>query len=101
MAIKIIEISPKTTPTPSDKVVAHLAIQNFKWINEQNLQTGVSSLAVMFDWIVNKKGVAYVRKDNDIIPVFGANTINGKSYLRCLKNGSWSDELLELPIITT
>jgi glycerate-2-kinase len=78
MAVRIIGIAPKKTPQPSDSVVAHLSIENFKWINEQSLQSGVSSLSTMFDWIVNKKGQAYVKKGDKIISVFGAYSPVGK-----------------------
>ena len=101
MALRIIQISPKVTPIPADPVTAHLSIQNFKWINEQNpTENGTSPLSSMFDWIVNKKGSAYVKAGDDSIPVFGAVTPAGKQYLRCLKDSKWSDELLSLPLIT-
>jgi hypothetical protein len=96
MAVRIIGIAPKKTPQPSDSVVAHLSIENFKWINEQSLQSGVSSLSTMFDWIVNKKGQAYVKKGDKIISVFGAYSPVGKPYVRCIVDSKWSDELLEL-----
>ncbi|KKU68705.1 MAG: hypothetical protein UX89_C0002G0030 [Parcubacteria group bacterium GW2011_GWA2_47_16] len=100
MAVRITEIAPKITPRPENVVVAHSSIQNFKWVNEQTLQTGVSSLPVMFDWIVNKKGQAFVKIGNNLpVPVFGTVAPTGQQYLRCLRNSSWSDELLELPLI--
>lgn len=99
MAVKITQISPKTTTQNQDKVLAHLNIQNFKWINEQTLQEGVTPLSVMFDWVVNKKGRAYLNINGVIIPVFGAISPTGQAYLRCLQNNSWTDELLDLPQI--
>lgn len=100
MAVRIIEIAPKIIPLPPDLVAAHLSIQNFKWVNELNQEKGVSSLATMFDWIVNKKGKAYVKKDTDSIQVFGAVSPTGQKYLRCIRDNQWSDELLELSVIT-
>jgi len=97
MAVRIIEIAPKVIPVPQDPVLAHLSIQNFKWVNEQTLQAGTSSLVVMFDWIVNKKGQAYIKKNDVVIPVFGAIAPGGKPYLRCIKDRNWSNELLDLP----
>ena len=101
MAIRIIEIEPKNQSSQTDKILAHLSIRNFKWVNDQNLQVGVSSLDSMFDWIVNKKGKAYVKKDDNMIPIFGAIVPQtGQQYLRCIKDNKWSDELLELPLIS-
>ncbi len=102
MAIRIIEISPKIIPQPSDVIFAHLSIKNFKWANEETSQEGISSREILFDWIVNKKGQAYIRLESDLnakIPVFGAVSPTGQRYIRCLKNNQWSNELLELPQI--
>jgi hypothetical protein len=99
MAIRILEIAPKITPPPSDPVQAHLSIQRFAWVNEQDLKKGESSLATMFDWIVNKKGVAYVKTGDSTIPVYGAVSPTGQQYIRCIKDNKWSDELLDLPQI--
>lgn len=104
MAVKIIEIAPKpnTTVVSGDKVLAHLSIKDFKWVNEQTLQSGVSSLEIMFDWIVNKKGVAFIKVGEETIFVYGAYSPSGKKpYLRCLKNGNWTNELLDLPAISS
>ena len=99
MAVRITHIFPKSDSVSADKIAAHLSIENFKWINEQDFQIGTTPLVSMFDWIVNNKGVAYVKKGDTIIPVLGAVSKTGKKYIRCLKDGTWSDELLELPSI--
>lgn len=98
MAVRIIKIKPKINPT--DPVLAHLGIVNFQWINEENQQTGTSSRELMFDWIVNKKGKAYIRKlDGTTVPIFGAKTPQGQQYIRSVENEKWTDELIALPEI--
>lgn len=78
----------------------HLGISQFRWINEQTQQTGQTDLPNMYDWIVNKKGQAYIRDTaGNQIAVFGAVSPNGQTYLRAVKNGAWSDDLLTLPEI--
>lgn len=99
MAVRILSIEPKPTSPTTNSVSAHFSIQDFKWINEQTLEEGVSNLDSMFDWIVNKKGRAYIKKNQDMILVFGAVASSGQKYLRCIKDGNWSDDLLELPSI--
>lgn len=102
MAIRIIEIEPKIALPPPDPVLAHLTIKQFKWIDESSLKRGVTNLAGMFDWIVNKKGQAYVKKSDGgiAIPVFGAVAPTGQQYIRCINNNTWSNELLDLPQIS-
>lgn len=99
MAVRIIEIAPKVSPMPEDSILAHLTIENFKWVNEQSQQQGVSSRAAMFDWIVNKHGKAYIKKGDNTIFVFGANIPSGQ-YIRALVDEKWTDDLLELPEIS-
>ncbi len=100
-AIKITAITPKPGTPASDPVSAHLSIENFEWVNEQNQQTGRSSRALMFDWIVNKKGRAYIKKnDGKVVFIFGANAPTGQ-YIRSVEDGKWTDELLSLPQIAS
>jgi hypothetical protein len=97
MSVRITHISPKSTPQPTDSVAAHIALENFRWIDEQDMKTGTSNRSTMFDWIVNKKGRAYLRRGNEIIPVFGAVAPGGQLYIRSLEGDKWTDELLNLP----
>jgi len=98
MAVKITAIKPKLSPRLTDPVLAHLSIDSFQWVNDQTQQRGVSSRALMFDWIVNKNGKAYIKKEEKTILVYGANSPNGQ-YIRALDNGEWVDDLLDLPEI--
>lgn len=101
MAVRIIEIAPKPDLREGgDPVAAHLSIRSFKWVNEQSQNTGTSSLEVMFNWIVNEKGGAYIKLAADIIPVFGAVSPSGQKYLRCIRNQQWTNDLLSLPLIS-
>lgn len=101
MAVRIIKIKPKPNLNPSsDGVSEHLSIEKFQWTNEENQQSGITTRALMFDWIVNKKGKAYVRKpDSTTVPIYGA-TSTGQQYIRSIENRKWTDELLSLDTIT-
>ena len=100
MTVQILGITPKPQSSVSDSIAAHLSIESFKWTNDQTKQSGISSRQYMFDWIVNNKGVAYIRADeNKDIFVFGANSLAGK-YIRALEDGKWTDSLLKLPDFT-
>lgn len=99
MSVRIIGISPKKTPMPTDPIIAHLSIEDFKWINEQTQKSGVSSRSYMFDWIVNKNGTAYIKKGDKIFLIFGAKITNDQYIIRAVDNGVWADYLLELPEI--
>jgi len=96
MAVKITGILPKISPRPNDSVLAHLSVEFFQWINDQTQQSGVSSRSLMFDWIVNKKGIAYIKKDDKTLFVFGANAPTGQ-YIRALEGTKWTDDLLDVP----
>lgn len=101
MAIRIVGISPKTRAiAPSNSIPAHLAINVFKWVNEQNQTAGESYRTSVFDWIVNKKGKAYIKNGDETIFIFGANASSGEQYIRALKDGVWTDDLLSLPEFT-
>lgn len=81
---------------PTDSISAHLSINKFLWIDEQNQKTGESSRDIMFDWIVNKQGRAFVKIGDKTVFVLGANSPTGQ-YIRSVEGGKWTDELLKLP----
>lgn len=75
----------------------HLSIKSFNWINEQSGVTGESTLPVMYDWVVNKGGKAYIRNSQGIlIYLFGALTPSGTPYLRAVHDKKWTDDLIKL-----
>lgn len=76
----------------------HLSIAVFGWINEQTQQVGQATRASMYDWVVNKKGKAYVRgSDGTPIYLFGAVSPLGDTFLRTIRDQKWTDDLLSLP----
>jgi hypothetical protein len=72
-------------------------ISSFRWINEQTQASGESTREIMYDWIVNKGGQAYVKEDEGIVYVYGAVSSAGLPFLRTAKDGKWTNNLLELP----
>lgn len=78
----------------------HLGIISFRWVNEQTQVTGETGLAGMYDWIVNKKGQAYIRDAQGTpVYIFGAiSSPSGQPYIRTIKDGVWTDDLLDIPL---
>ena len=75
MAVRIIATRKSSPPLASNE---HLSLQEFKWINEQTQENGESPRNVMYDWIVNKKGQAYVRDaSGNTVLVYGAISPTG------------------------
>ncbi|OGG61304.1 hypothetical protein A3C87_03810 [Candidatus Kaiserbacteria bacterium RIFCSPHIGHO2_02_FULL_49_34] len=66
------------------------------WEDNSTLNKGTTTRQNMFDWIVNKKGIAYVEDRGNKIPVYGAVTPDGKKYIRTVRDNAWTDELLNL-----
>lgn len=95
MAIRIIGVKP--ADLPADPLEAHLAMENFVWRDEQTQRTGTTTRDAMYDWIVNKKGKAYVKNltSGDSIYVFGGIK-DGVKYIRTAENGQWTDWLIDL-----
>jgi hypothetical protein len=103
MAVKIIAIEPKpNTVTSEDQAIsAHISIKQFKWLHEETAKVGTSSQEIMFDWIVNKKGRAYVNVKDSKFFVYGTKTAAGQQYIRCLDpvTNTWTNEMLSLPAV--
>ena len=96
MAIKVTKISPPNLGSIPDKVIAHKTIDSFDWVNESTQVKGNTSREVMYDWIVNQRGSAYIYAGGENIFLFGTSTTSGEHYVRAAKNGEWVDDLLEL-----
>lgn len=76
----------------------HLGITFFRWVNEQTQASGDTSREAMYDWIVNKKGTAYVQdQTGNRAYVYGAISPFGNPYVRTAANKTWTDNLLQLP----
>lgn len=96
MAIKVIKITPPNLGSISDKISAHKSIDSFQWVNEGTQATGNTPREIMYNWLVNQKGSAYINVSGENIFLFGAVTSLGEHYIRAAKNGEWSDDLLTL-----
>lgn len=96
MTIRIIGVTPPASSIVPNHIEAHLAMVNFIWIDEQSQKRGTTSREMMYDWIVNKQGKAFVQKtDGGTAYVFGA-IHDGKFYIRTAENKVWTNELIEL-----
>jgi hypothetical protein len=96
MAVRITGIrqAPGTHENP------HLGILAFAWILDETQQTGITDLSIMYDWIVNRNGRAFIRDASGApIYVHGAVSPSGKPYLRTVNNQQWTNDLLNLPSI--
>jgi hypothetical protein len=96
MAVRITAVKP--IDLPENLTEAHLKMEWFIWVNEQTQESGEASREVMYDWIVNKKGTAYVmtKPDNKKVFVYGAVAANGQKYIRTVEDGRWTDLLIQL-----
>lgn len=77
----------------------NLSIVSFRWINEETQAAGETNREVMYDWVVNKKGQAYIRDtQGNPIYVFGFLSPEGQPYLSTVKNRARTQDLLSLPV---
>jgi hypothetical protein len=75
----------------------HLSIVSFKWVNEQDQKTGETARQSMYDWIVNKKGKAYlVDQQGNTVYLFGVVSSSGQTYIKAAKDGAWTEDLLQV-----
>src|SRR5438105_1546136 len=76
----------------------HTAISDFGWVNEENNETGVSNRAQMYDWLKNKKGVAYVvdSRGNKAY-AYPRENAHGTQFVQTYADKVWTDNLLALP----
>lgn len=99
MAVRIIEIigNEKIQNSELDELSRHAAINSVKWIDEITQSSGITSRDKMYDWLANKRGVAYVKeKDTQLpIPVFGRISQTGQYLIQAGKNGQWTNDLID------
>ncbi|TMI63661.1 MAG: DUF3892 domain-containing protein [Bacteroidetes bacterium] len=75
-----------------------VAITSLSWINEETGKTGSTSRLEMYDWIVNDKGVAYVKDNNgNKANLRGAVSDKGTKYVKTYADNVTTDNLLKLP----
>jgi hypothetical protein len=76
----------------------HAAISSVGWTNESTNKSGSSTRLVMYDWIKDENGVAYVRdRDGNQVRVGTAETARGTKYIRTYRDKVWTDNLLAMP----
>jgi hypothetical protein len=74
------------------------AIESLTWINEADGKTGTNTRDTMYDWVVNKKGVAYVTDAfGNTANLIGAISPRGTRYVKTVADETTSDNLLKLP----
>lgn len=101
MPIKITRISPPyagTTPPESEvlAIQAHKTIDIFEWVNEKTQVKNNSTRKILYNWLVNQGGSAYISKGGENIYVFGTTAPTGEHYIRAAKDGVWTNDLLSL-----
>src|SRR5579864_6574969 len=99
MAVKIVCIKRETGAPIENSEAAHATIQSFGWVQEQTQRTGTTSRENMYDWLVNKKGRAYIidPAGGETIYVFGRVSASGNKVVMAAKGGNWTSDLLTLP----
>lgn len=75
----------------------HEAISNFGWTNEENGDTGNSSLAQMVSFIDNDKGTAYVKVGQNTVYCYTNTSRSGRKFVETRADGTRTDNLLRLP----
>jgi Protein of unknown function (DUF3892) len=76
----------------------HHAISELGWINEQTRETGTSTRLVVYDWIKNQNGVAYVRDSRGNQARVGVREhANGVKFVQTYADRVWTDNLLAQP----
>ena len=76
----------------------HTAISQLGWINEKTKESGKISRIDLYEWLHDKKGVAYVKDNSGNLAYVGtAITSSGTKYVRTYADQTWTDNLLSLP----
>lgn len=74
---------------------AHNHIEEYKWRNPTDGETGKSSKAIMVDWLKNKNGVARVTDGTTTVDVRIVEA--NPPYLQTVADGRLTNNLLSLP----
>jgi hypothetical protein len=76
----------------------YVAISNLGWTDDITNAIGNSTREEMYDFIVNKKGQAYVKDDKgNMAYLAGETTVRGTKYVKTKADNVTSDNLLKLP----
>lgn len=75
----------------------YVAISSLQWKNEATGATGESTRLEMYNFVVNKKGEAYVQSGQSKAYLMGATSGAGTKYVKTEANNTEKDNLLKLP----
>ena len=75
----------------------YVAINSMRWINESTGVTGESTRLEMYDFVVDKKGIAYVTDSKgNKANLMGKVSTKGNEYVKTVPDDVVSDNLLKL-----
>lgn len=74
----------------------HQHITDVQWVGDQSGESRISTKKSVVDWI-DDGGLAYVGYGASQVVVATVHPDQGAAYLRTHADGSWSNNLLELP----
>lgn len=108
MPIRIINITESDTTKDIGLVdiasieKKHLGIIDLEWIDESKQVRGKTPLEDMYDWIANKRGLAYVRERETGIPisVFARTSKSGRNYVQAGRGEEWTNDLFDQILAT-
>jgi hypothetical protein len=75
----------------------YVAIESLGWVEDGTAKTGNDTRLEMYDWVVNKKGKAYVKDaQGNVAYLMGAISKRGNKYVKTVADETKSDNLLKL-----
>lgn len=75
----------------------YVAISHFRWLNENNDNTGTVSRVALYNWISENDGVAYIKDDNgNKIKLLAELSEAGNKYVKTATDNLAFDILLSL-----
>ena len=75
----------------------YVAISNLGWTNPDSGESGRSTREAMYDFVVNKRGDAFVQVGTHRARLIGAVSPRGTQYVKTEANETERDNLLKLP----
>ena len=74
----------------------YVAISHLGWVNDATGETGRSTRDEMYDFVVNKKGEAYVLVAAAQARLIGQTSLRGTKYVKTVADSTERDNLLKL-----
>ena len=75
----------------------YVAIESLGWTNEATGDRGSSTREQMYDWVVNKKGEAYVTAGGSRARLIAQLSPRGTRFVKTIADSTERDNLLKLP----